>query len=231
MKALAFDSGPIISLAMNNLLWLLEPLKRAFGGPFYITPTVRHELVERPLKIKKFEYEAIQVAKLIDDGIVEVFTGTMTKRSEHLVKLANQCYSSKGRYIRIVHDAEIETLTLAGDFSDHMSVVDERTVRLLLENPEDLRTLLERRLHRSVQMTAKNVRFFQDELADVGIIRSSELVTSAFSLGLFDSLVPRLRNGREVLLDAVLWGVKSNGCAITTQEIEEIKEIILSKSL
>ena len=54
MKSLVFDSGPIISLATNNLLWVLEPLKNKFNGKFFITQAVKGEIVERPLETKKF---------------------------------------------------------------------------------------------------------------------------------------------------------------------------------
>ena len=61
MKSLIFDAGPIISLATNNLLWILEPLKNKFDGKFYLTDAVKRELVDRPLETKKFKFEAIQV--------------------------------------------------------------------------------------------------------------------------------------------------------------------------
>ena len=54
MKSLVFDAGPIISLTMNNLLWLLDPLKVNFKGEFYIPMAVKGELVDRPLTTKKF---------------------------------------------------------------------------------------------------------------------------------------------------------------------------------
>ena len=228
MKALVFDSGPIISLAMNNLLWILDPLKSRLGGEFYITPSVKKELVDRPLHIKKFEFEALQVAKVIDDRVLELSTNKLTKKSKELMTLANHCFTSKGKYLRIVQEAEIEILTLAAELGTNAAVIDERTVRLLLEDAEDLRTLLEKRLHSSVQMQARNVKFIQERLGGISIIRSAELATVAFSLGLFDDLIPKMQKGRALLLDAVLWGVKSNGCAITENEIEEIKKMMLS---
>lgn len=228
MTSLLFDSGPIISLAMNNLLWILEPLKRKTGGNFTITGAVKRELVERPLTIKKFEFEAIQVAKLIENGVLEI-TADKSKKSKLLADVANSCFECKGQQLRIVQDAEIEILAIASE-TGNAAVIDERTVRLLVEDAEDLRTLLEKRLHSDVKMNSRNVRRFQKELGSVHIIRSSELVGVAFALGLFDELVPRMKRGREVLLDAVLWGVKSDGCAITENEIEEIKKALLQKS-
>ena len=45
---LFFDAGPVISLVMSRLAWLLPDLKKQFGGKFYITPAVKNELVDRP---------------------------------------------------------------------------------------------------------------------------------------------------------------------------------------
>ena len=59
MKCLVFDSGPIISLTTNNLLWILEPLKNKFKGRFVITEGVRKELIDKPLTTKKFKFEAL----------------------------------------------------------------------------------------------------------------------------------------------------------------------------
>jgi len=72
MKNLIFDSGPIISLAMARLLWILEPLKEKYGGKFYITPAVKRELVEHPLKIRRFEFEALQTYQLIKNNTLKI---------------------------------------------------------------------------------------------------------------------------------------------------------------
>ena len=48
-KAIFFDAGPIISLVMSRLGWILPLLKKKYGGKFYITPAVSMELIERPL--------------------------------------------------------------------------------------------------------------------------------------------------------------------------------------
>ena len=68
VKALVFDTGPIISLAMNNLLWVLVKLKEKFSGDFYVTPGVKRECVDKPLLGKKFKFEAMRTLKLIEDG-------------------------------------------------------------------------------------------------------------------------------------------------------------------
>ena len=72
MKYLIFDAGPIISLAMSGMLPVLEKLKEVFPGEFILTPRVKNEVVGRPMKIKKFKLEAMQVQSLIDRGIFKM---------------------------------------------------------------------------------------------------------------------------------------------------------------
>ena len=70
MRSIVFDTGPIISLTTNNLLWLLEPLKKKYKGHFHITSDVKRELIDRPLQTKKFKFEALQVMHIIKKGIL-----------------------------------------------------------------------------------------------------------------------------------------------------------------
>ena len=72
MKSMIFDTGPIISLALNNLLWVLDPLKKKFKGNFYITKSVKKEIIDRPLNSKKFKFEALQVLHLYEKNVIEL---------------------------------------------------------------------------------------------------------------------------------------------------------------
>ena len=73
MKSLVFDTGPLISFAMNNLYWVIRLLKEKYKGDFYITESVKRECVDRPLTSKTFKYEALQNLKLIQDGVIKVY--------------------------------------------------------------------------------------------------------------------------------------------------------------
>ena len=228
MNAIFFDSGPIISLALNNLLWVLDPLKRRFGGQFLITPAVKKELVEVPLTIKRFEYEALQVMRLLDNGVLEVanIDRDVVKKSKELLALMNSAYECKGQDLQIVHEAEVEILAAACVAGERTLVIDERTVRLMIEDPDSLRNLMEKRLHDKVMMNKSVALQVQDVLCNFHIIRSAEVVAAAYARGMFDETVPRMAKGKEVLLDALLWGLKSNGCSITEREIEEMKKVL-----
>ncbi|MAF99082.1 MAG: hypothetical protein CMH61_00565 [Nanoarchaeota archaeon] len=228
MKSLCFDSGPIISLAMGRLLWILKPLKEHFGGKFYITPSVRRELVERPLKIKRFQFEALEVIKLLKEGVIEVYDTIPQNIANKLDHMANKTYTRDGRPLKIIHSGEIETVACAMALKNHGIVMDERTTRLLIEKPTQLKKLLGRRLHTSVQPIPQNIKEFTTFVGKIKIIRSIELVAAAYKLGILNDYIPALRNGKSTLLDAVLWGTKYNGCAVTENEILEIKKTLLT---
>jgi hypothetical protein len=125
-----------------------------------------------------------------------------------------------------VSDAEIEVLAADAVMATEVTVVDERTVRLLLENPDSLKELLQRKLHRKVDMDRENTDKIRNILKDVQIIRSTELVTVAYKLGILDKyLVDKsdfIKEPKKRLLDAALWAVKIRGCSISSQEIDEI---------
>lgn len=227
MKAMGFDTGPIISLVTNNLLWILEPLKKQFGGEFFITPAVKRELIDKPFRTKRFEFEAMQVSQFIKKGILTLEKdGNIVQTRKKLMGLANRAYKAKGNWLRIVSDAEIEMLAADAVLDTDVTVIDERTARLMLENPYRLKQLLSKKLHCKVHMNKENIDEFQKSLKDVQIIRSIELITIAYKLGLLDKYMIEksdlVRNPKKKLLDAALWAVKVRGCSVSSREIDEI---------
>src|SRR3989338_258473 len=137
MKSLIFDAGPVISLAMNNLLWVLEPLKKKFNGKFYITEAVRKELVDRPLETKKFKFEAIQVQRLIENGVLDIIDNNFIReKTPSLLNTANEIFKAYNNYIKIVHYAEMSVIAAATTLSADAVVIDEKTTRFLIENPK-----------------------------------------------------------------------------------------------
>jgi hypothetical protein len=62
------------------------------------------------------------------------------------------------------------------------------------------------------------------------LIRSIELVTVAFEMGLLNQYLVKIPNARRELLDSLLWAVKLNGCSVTDAEIKDILREVLRKS-
>jgi len=226
-KKLFFDAGPIITLVMARLSWILPKLKERYGGKFYITPAVKFELVDRPLTIRRFEFEALQVMKLIRDGVLEVYDKVPSKEVTRLIKLANGAFWMKHKTMDVLQKGEVESVTSALDTNADAVVMDERTLRLLIEDNKSMKSLMERRFKTKIKTDPERMDKFSNQLKKISIIRSIELVSVAYKMGLLDSYIPRGKRGKEILLDSVLWAAKYNGCAVTDHEIAELKKSLL----
>ncbi len=227
-KELFFDAGPVISLVMSRLAWILPELKKHFNGKFLITPAVELELVTRPLTVHRFQFEALQVLKLIREGTLEVYRQVPAQKVRKFKSIANSAFLLEGKAMDVLQEGEMESVTSALELKAAV-VMDERTLRLFIENPSELQSLLESRFRKQIQVQKDALTNFSRSLQGISIIRSVELVATAYRLGLLDSYVPPQKEGRELLLEAVLWATKYNGCAVTEHEIEEIKETLLAK--
>jgi hypothetical protein len=226
MKILFFDSGPIISLVMSRLAWILPELKKQFGGKFYITPAVKYELVDRPITIKRFEFEALEVMKLIREGVLEVYDKVPQKQVKLLTSLANGSFKSKGKKIDVMQKGEMEAVASALQEKAAL-VVDERTLRIFMEDSKNMESLLERRFKKDVTSDKIKMTQFNKIVSGVPIIRSIELASVAYKLGIMNSYLPKIRDGKKFLVDGILWSTKYNGCTVTEHEIEEIKKLLL----
>jgi len=224
MKTIVFDTGPIISLTMNNLLWLLEPLKKMGKANFYITDLVKKELVDNPLtKTKRFMFEALQVLHYIENGTLEIVSNPeIEDKTSKLLSIANNCFKTFGHNMNLIHNAEMSVIALYLQKKADAFVVDEKTTRLLIENPKKLHNILKHNLHTKVEVNSSNLNDFRKITKSVKMIRSVELATIAYEKGLLDDYLVQIDNSRRTLLESILWGIKLNGCAVTKKELEQI---------
>ena len=228
-RIIFFDTGPIITLIMSRLEWILPELKKKFGGKFYITPAVKKELITRPMDIKRFEFEALQAMKLLRDGVLEVYENIPLKDISRLNNLANNSFKVDDKPMDVVQSGELESVACALKTNAAAIVMDERTLRLFIEDNVAMKSLLEHRFNKPITVDKEKIDQFSGEFSEITIVRSIELISVAYSMGLLDSYVPSMKNGRQILLDAVLWTAKYNGSAITEPEIKEIEKFLLKK--
>lgn len=222
MKYLVFDAGPIISLTMNGMLPVLEKLKSVFDGEFILTPAVKKEVVDKPMKIKKFKLEAIQVNDFIERGIFKIAGDIISRQKlenekKRFLKVVNGVLriTATGEKVEIIHEGDPECLAFAKLCDcDNVIVIDERTTRMLSEAPKSLEKMMERKMHVSLDANLGLLK----ELKSFRFIRSAELLFVAYKKGLIKI------DGKD-LLDALLYGVKFKGCAISSKEIEEMKKL------
>ena len=220
-KYLVFDAGPIISLTMNGLLYVLEKLKKEFDGDFIITPRVKEEIIDKPLKIKKYEFEGIRVNDLLDRGVLKLSSEVISNNqleaeTRKIMDLANNSLKTLNENVHLIHDAEASCLAFSRLCNcDSLIVIDERTTRVLIEAPENLKKIMEKKLHAIVNIDLNKLKV----LGDFRFIRSSELLYIAYEKNLLN-----LKKDK-ILLDALLYSVKYSGTSISSREIEEIKSL------
>jgi len=223
-KAIIFDSGTLISFSMNGLLDVLKDLKGIFKGKFIITEGVKKEIIDKPLTIKRFELEALKIKQLLEEGVIElpeamgIGNDEINRGAEEILDVANKTFFSGGKDITIIHFGEAESLSLSKILTkrgiDNVIAIDERTTRVLVEKPDNLKKLLGKKLHTQINSKKENYKFFQG----YKIIRSPELAYVAYKKGL-------IKINDKMLLDALLYAMKFKGAAISGDEIREILKI------
>lgn len=224
MNLLIFDSSAVINFAMNGILDILENLKKVFPGKLIITPAVKREIIDRPRQIKKFELGALKIKNLLNISVLEmpdslrISNQEIERKTREILFLANHTYASKGQWMQIIHEGEASCLALSLLSSrqgiKNLLVIDERTTRMLCEKPENLAKLFESKIHIRINYNPKNASLFRE----IRIIRSAELIYIAYKKNLVSIKDPDI-------LDALLYGVKFKGCAISKEEIMEIKHL------
>jgi len=223
-KAIIFDSSTLISFSMNGLLSELKELKKKFNGSFIISSDVKREVIDKPLTVKRFELEALRLKQLLDEKVLEmpislgIDKEDILKRTKEIKNIANTTFFGRGKDIKLINSGEASCLALSRILTEkkikNVIAIDERTMRMLGENPDNLKKLFQSKLHIKITCKKENYKFFEG----FKFIRSSELVYIIYKKGII-----KLKNG--LVLDALLWAVKFKGCSISGNEIREIKNI------
>src|SRR3989344_2192465 len=171
MKAIIFDSGVLINMSLNGFFHILEPLRKISECKFLITKQVKYEIVDRPLKIPRFELGALRIRDLIDRKVIEM--------------------------------------------PDILGIgVDERTTRILAENPREIEKVISNKIHQNTKMIKSDLSDFYK----FKFIRTSEILYSAFKLGLINIKDPKA-------LEACLYASKFSGASISFEEIDILKKL------
>ncbi len=208
---IAVDTGPLISLSSTCLLWLLDKL----SFDFYVPPAVVDESYRAPMHTKQYRFSALRIHKYVTEGRLKTrdLGKDGAKLAEEFTRLANSAYVARHRPLRIIQRGEAEAIILSKQL-DNVLLVDERTIRLLIEDPEELKYLLERRTGQNIRHNKDLTDRIQEMAGDVLMLRSADLVAYAYEEGILDG-------GNKDLVEAALYALKYAGCAISEQEIQD----------
>jgi predicted nucleic acid-binding protein len=223
-KAIIFDASTIINFSMNGLIEEVRGLKKIFKGKFIMTEDVKREAIDNPMKIRRFQLEALKTKQLLDEKIFEMPDSLEIKKqeietkSQEFLDTVNSCFIGGGREIHLIDKGEASCLALSKILTDkgikNILAIDERTTRMLAEKPENLKKLLEKKLHVRIRIEKEKLKL----LTGFKIIRSIELAYIAYKRGI-------VKVKGENVLEALLYGLKFNGASVSDDEIREIKNL------
>jgi hypothetical protein len=147
--------------------------------------------------------------------------------NKKILETANKVYSVKGKFYKIVHKAEMGLMPLAQDNGGYV-IIDERIVDKLINNPVGLKEVFERRLHMEVKLNKDYLENFKSLVGDVNVIKSSDLIAIAHEKGLLKEYIKECYSNKTMkdFVSGALWGLKDNGCSISTNDIKEYLKIL-----
>jgi len=225
MRYLIFDAGPLINFSMNGLLDSLEKLKQNFKGEFLITKEVKKEIIDHPKTVKRFELGAIRLEQLYNKGVFKLAdinpeeVDELRRLRDNFMQKANSMFKTKKRDVHLLDKGECAALALSTILKrktkqDAPLVIDERTTRIICENPGNLKKLMEKKLHTSIKANVSSYDLFKG----FKIIRSTELAYIIHKKGLFKLDHPKA-------FEAIVYGLKFKGCSISEKEVQALSKM------
>lgn len=209
---------------MAGLIPEIRELKKIFKGKFIISEDVKKEAIDTPLKIKRFQLEALKIKQLLDENILElpISLGLDDKliktKTQEILDMANTTIYGADKDIHLIDLGESSALAISKILNDkkieNVIAIDERTTRSLAETPNELKKYLEGKLHAKMTVKQEKVDFFKQ----FKFIRSVELIYVAYKKGIL-----KLKGSEN--LSAILYALKYKGCAVSGKEIQEIRNL------
>lgn len=217
-SSMVFDSSALISITDSCFIHALQMMRRKYSGKFIIPPSVEHECVAHPRKVKMHALHALRIARAIKDGIIEVVEPNGEGDITRLLRCANNAFSVAGKPLELLHRGEAEALALARQIGCRDIVIDERTTRFLAEEPQNFAAHLRDEFGGALHEDARSLDEFLSMVSGMRFFRSTEMITLAYEYGYFEDYGPM----REEALEAALYRLKYTGCAVSEEEISSL---------
>lgn len=210
------DASSLISLTDSCFVGSLYFLKKKYKGKFLVPPSVECECVSNPMRLRAHALHALRLKLAIIDGIINIVEAKSQKKSCEIQWISNNIYSVDGTPLRLIHEGEADVLALSIDAGVENLLMDERTTRMLCEDPESLRLHLESEFKKPVCMDEGKLSEFTRLVKGIRFFRSSEILLLAAEKGFFKDY----RELEQETIEAALYRLKYAGCAIGFGEID-----------
>ena len=222
------DSGSLISLADACIINTLYFLHDEYGVRFLAPPSIKRESVDDPLEkeIKEYYASVRRIEKLIDDKILEIIEPE-PQETQKIMDMANHLLFVRWKPLHLVHYGESEVLAAAKRNKGSMILMDERTTRMLIESPFELKSHMEKEFGINIMIERNNMINFSNLTKGMQVIRSSEIAILAYEHGYFN----KYKSKKKEAIEAILYDLKYSGCAIHMSEIEEYVNSIENKNI
>ncbi len=231
MSLIVCDSSSIITLAENASLSILGHFNQA-GNHFVAPKKVFEEVVETPLRMDSFSYEALRVREIFEQGWIEL-VDEPTKRKElsdkmnEIMEFANSCFVFREKPLVLLHAGEAQALALARLLGASTILVDEKTTRILIEEPLALQESMESRTGEALEVNRGALKKLKAELEGFRVIRSVELAAVAFEQGFFENYYGgRFKSSKEDVLRSVLVSLRNSGCSVAMDDIRGYMQLL-----
>ena len=221
MVKIVCDSGPLISFSDTCLINVLGFLSKR-GAEFLIPRSVEQEIVSTPLKIRRYAFSAVRLHKAIDDGVLKV-VDVDNLLVDRIMRAANGVFSVRGNALKILHAGEVAALAACKKYNCEALVIDEKTTRLLIEDPALLQEKISDEYHARVAVNSKNLAEFNALTKGVQILRSTDLAAVAAKKGYFTSFGKHSQQA----FQTSIYALKQAGCSVSEKEVSDYQAIKL----
>lgn len=212
------DSSSLISIALNCISGVFAEL----GTQITVTPAVYGEVVTRPASSRKYALESLRIKRLFNQGVIKSVKANKVT-TDRIMDLANSVFEVKGKTLKIIHLGEAEALALVKDLDADALLIDERTTRLVIEDPKALSGFLAYRAKSKVRINQNRLDELAAYVPKVPVIRSTEIAAVAYDRGVLEDMLDS--KGKKVL-DATLSALKYSGCSVSWEEIDEYMRMV-----
>ncbi len=215
---IVFDTGVLIGFSQTCLLPVFSEIKEKIGE-FVITTGVKYECIDRVRNNMRFKLSSLRINDQLNDFVFDIYKSdkALDDKTKEILNLTNNIFYISGRPLHIVDFGEAECLALLALTNANCLAIEERTTRMLIEDPDALLEILKKKHHnQNIEFNAEKHLKFKTMIGEVSVIRSVDLLSFAYERGLLKDVII----DKEYLKSA-LYALKFNGCAVSFEEIDD----------
>lgn len=196
----------------------MERIQAHSNCRFAISGSVWQETVTIPQNIKRFELNAERVKRAAEAGWLEIIhpTKETNQLAQQIEQWSNNAFSINDKPLAILQAGEIESMALFISYKADALGIDERTARMLIEEPLRLQNYIGMKHDKTVTKNNSHLQALQQHFKNARIIRSVDLMAWAYRHGLFKFEL----NQTPESLEAALYALKYSGCSVSGEEID-----------